>query len=206
MNNKILSVDSLSVGLSTDFFCFSNHTLFNDNIFLAEFANDNLLSRGLGTTLFFAYMWEGFFMTDMQKERITFLRGSGESYAKIAAALYISENTVKSFCRRNNIGGGLPATNTTENLNQTYCKQCGNIVAQTPKRKTKIFCSLPCRMAWWKAHPENVNQKAVYSFSCPHCNKEFSAYGNKGRKFCSHAGYIASRFGNDTIKAGAGIE
>jgi hypothetical protein len=50
-------------------------------------------------------------------------------------------------------------------------------------------------MEWWKAHPEQINQKAVYYFSCPYCNKDFTAYGNRTRRFCSHACYINSRFG-----------
>jgi len=44
-------------------------------------------------------------MKYLQKEQITQMRSEGFSYAKIAAALGISENTVKSFCRRNNLGG-----------------------------------------------------------------------------------------------------
>ena len=43
-------------------------------------------------------------MTAAQKQRVEFLRAKGESYAAIADDLGISENTVKSYCRRNNIG------------------------------------------------------------------------------------------------------
>ena len=43
-------------------------------------------------------------MTTAQKQRIEYLRGKGDSYAAIAADLGISENTIKSYCRRNNIG------------------------------------------------------------------------------------------------------
>ena len=42
-------------------------------------------------------------MTDAQKENIRYLRGEGLGYRAIAARLGISENTVKSFCRRNNL-------------------------------------------------------------------------------------------------------
>ena len=41
-------------------------------------------------------------MNTSQKQRIEFLRDKGESYASIADDLGISENTVKSYCRRNN--------------------------------------------------------------------------------------------------------
>lgn len=43
-------------------------------------------------------------MTTAQKQQIEFLRGKGASYVFIAVVLGISENTVKSYCRRNNIG------------------------------------------------------------------------------------------------------
>ena len=42
---------------------------------------------------------------------------------------------------------------------------------------------------------DKVNRKANYEFICPHCKKPFSAYGNKNRKYCSHACYIEDRFG-----------
>ncbi len=51
-----------------------------------------------------------------------------------------------------------------------------------------------CRTVWWNSHPEAVNRKAVYSFTCAHCGKPFTAYGNAGRKYCSHACYIADRY------------
>lgn len=44
-------------------------------------------------------------MTDAQKENIRYLRGEGLGYRAIAARLGISENTVKSFCRRNDLTG-----------------------------------------------------------------------------------------------------
>jgi hypothetical protein len=77
------------------------------------------------------------------------------------------------------------------------CKQCGKLIKIIPKRKPKIFCSDECRAEWWNTHPENVQRKAVYHFTCAHCGKPFTAYGNKGRKYCCHQCYIADRFGGD---------
>ena len=145
-------------------------------------------------------------MTALQKENIKLMRGKGESYSRIAATLGVSENTVKSFCRRNNLGGvkAVPVP-MPETANQSFCKQCGKEIVQNPGRKTKMFCTYLCRMDWWKSHPETVSRKAVYSFSCPYCKTEFTAYGNKSRKFCSHACYIKARFGNNG-KVGASNE
>lgn len=42
---------------------------------------------------------------------------------------------------------------------------------------------------------EEVNRKANYSCTCAFCGKQFTSYGNKHRKYCSHACYINDRFG-----------
>ena len=129
-------------------------------------------------------------MNTAQKQRIEFLRGKGESYVAIAYDLGISENTVKSYCRRNSIGIAIKqehfvATNT--------CANCGCPLAHKPGSKRKRFCSDQCRMTWWKAHPESVNRKAVYRFVCPTCGESFEAYGNANRKYCSRACFGAAR-------------
>jgi endogenous inhibitor of DNA gyrase (YacG/DUF329 family) len=133
-------------------------------------------------------------MTVLQKEHITQMRTRGDSYSKIAVALSISENTVKSFCRRNNLTGNLsikPAKPTDEGK---YCKQCGKEIQQEPKKKQRKFCSDECRIIWWTANPEKLNKKANYEFVCAYCGAKFTAYGNKGRKYCTHACYVEERF------------
>lgn len=42
-------------------------------------------------------------MTDKQKQKIIALRRDGAGYGRIAAAVGISINTVKSFCRRHSL-------------------------------------------------------------------------------------------------------
>ncbi len=77
-------------------------------------------------------------MNTAQKERIEYLRGKGDSYAAIAADLGMSENTVKSYCRRNNIGvtikQELPVATDT-------CANCEIPLRHTPGSKQKRFCS-----------------------------------------------------------------
>ncbi len=124
-------------------------------------------------------------MTDEQKQRLILLRRSGDGYGQIAAALGISINTVKSFCRRHGL--------TTETKGSA-CEQCGKAVEQTLGRKRKRFCCDVCRNKWWNSHLELVLRKAVYSFNCLSCGREFAVYGNSHRKFCSHECYIAYRF------------
>lgn len=125
-------------------------------------------------------------MTDEQKKQIIALRRNGAGYGNIASQLGISINTVKSFCRRHSLAA--PPTD-------SLCEQCGRPIAQNPRRKRKRFCCDACRNKWWNSHLDLVKRKAVYIFTCPTCGKEFTVYGNSHRKFCSHACYIAYRFG-----------
>lgn len=133
-------------------------------------------------------------MNSLQKDRISLLRTNGESYNRIANALGLSVNTVKSYCRRNNISCNAPIVTPITYIDQAFCRQCGNVLPQTPHKKTLKFCSDECRVKWWNAHPDKVNKKAIYSFTCVHCEKSFTAYGNSSRKYCSHECYISDRF------------
>ena len=126
-------------------------------------------------------------MTNQQKEKIKALRSQGISYVKIAEMLGISDNTVRSFCRRSSLG--------KETKNTVACKHCGKLIKIIPKQKPRKFCSDSCRTAWWNSHPDCVERNAVYAYTCAHCGKPFTAYGNKKRKYCSHQCYIADRYG-----------
>ena len=129
-------------------------------------------------------------MTDREKEKIRFWRGEGIGYGTIAERLGISENTVKSFCRRNQLAG------VAAKAQMHICRHCGKPLEPLPKRKERKFCSEACRRAWWKEHPELVHRQAFYLLECAHCGKEYKSYGNQKRKYCSHACYIAARFGD----------
>ena len=91
-------------------------------------------------------------MTDAQKEQVRYLRCEGLGYGAIATRLGISEHTVKSFCRRNNLTG------VASKEPVVVCRNCGRPLPQYPKRKQRKFCSEACRRAWWKLH-ENRNKK-----------------------------------------------
>ncbi len=131
-------------------------------------------------------------MTDEQIKRITELREQGVGYGKIAQILDISLNTVKSFCQRNNLGGmRFP----TANADIHFCKFCGKEVPQTSGRKLKKYCDDKCRLAYWNSHQDKVERKAIYEYTCPHCGKPFTAYGNAKRRYCSRICYFSACFG-----------
>ena len=130
-------------------------------------------------------------MTEIQKEQITTLRLQGMGYMKIGKMLGISNDTVRSFCRRNGLSG-------ETGKDAVLCKQCGKVIKIIPKQKPKKFCSDKCRTLWWNSHLECVERKAVYSYTCACCGKPFTAYGNKSRRYCSHKCYITDRFGGES--------
>lgn len=132
-------------------------------------------------------------MTDLQKEKITALRKEGYGYATIANSVGLKKDTVVAFCRKAGLTG-VKAENTRISVDTDFCMNCGAVLHQLPGRKRVKFCSDKCRQTWWNSHPDKVNRKAVYSFTCPHCGKPFTAYGNAGRKYCGHECYIADRF------------
>lgn len=131
-------------------------------------------------------------MTTEQKEIITRLRKDGQGYTAIANTVGIPKETVKSFCRRSNLGGSSSLPN--RNAERNKCPQCGQKIEQKTGTKPRRFCSPECRQSWWNSHPEEVGRKAVYEFVCAGCGKPFSSYGNSHRKYCSHECYIAARF------------
>ncbi len=146
-------------------------------------------------------------MTSEQKRMIDDLRLQGIGYKKIASELGISENTVKSYCRRSpevkkpvsvedkpKQPTAMKQPEYEGNTEIKLCRWCGKPVAQNPGRKEKKFCSDVCRTLWWNKNKFKVSRKTTHTFLCPTCGEEFSVYGNSKRKYCSHACYIAGRF------------
>lgn len=122
------------------------------------------------------------------RQRVVELRRRSWSYGQIASEVGLSRNSVKSICRRAAIVIDQPGE-------QPAAECCDHCREPLPERgRGRRFCSTTCRLAWWHAHPERLNRKAVYTFTCHHCGTRFSAYGNNRRKYCTHACYIRDRF------------
>lgn len=129
-------------------------------------------------------------MTHDEKKQIAALRGRGVSYTDIASQLGLSRDTVKSYCHRNSI----VVSEQTASSETDCCEFCGKHLSQTQGKKKKRFCSRECCLNWWHSHPDRLSKKAVYEFKCACCGKDFTAYGNSTRKYCSHECYINARF------------
>lgn len=130
-------------------------------------------------------------MTNHQKDQITTLRSQGYGYKKIGQLMGLSVNTIKTYCKRNALGGAAANQSySTENA----CKCCGATLMQSPGRKRRVFCSDACRTKWWNAHPELVKHRGDRQVICGRCGKPFGVNKNSTRKYCSHDCYIADRF------------
>jgi uncharacterized OB-fold protein len=76
------------------------------------------------------------------------------------------------------------------------CLFCGKEYEnKSAKRRPRKYCSEECRRAYWSEHPElkNKNDKAFYGYNCEQCGVEFTAYGNKSRRYCSKECSLASQ-------------
>lgn len=128
-------------------------------------------------------------MTNEQKDKIAEMRRQGCTYANIAEKLSVSENTIKTYCRRTRL--------TNEKISETLvCKQCGHPIEVKDKHKARQFCSDKCRAAWWYAN-RGGKSRTEYHLTCTNCGQPFVSAGNKARKYCSHQCYIGARFGGD---------
>jgi len=127
-------------------------------------------------------------MTSTQRDHLRGLRQAGKSYGQIAEALALSENTVKSFCRRE----GILAVPESGDL----CPRCGKPMAPTTRGTRRRFCSDTCRYAWNFAH-RVLGEKNAVSKRCACCGKSFFSYPSSGRKYCSRACYMRDRYGKE---------
>ena len=138
-------------------------------------------------------------MTQDQKERIKELRLEGLGYQAIARIVGLSRDSVRRFCKCNSLAGHgcVVALNIAEKKQENLlCLHCEKPLVQQLKGATRKFCSDLCRRSWWTEHQELRNQKerAIYNYTCKYCSKDFSAYGNRNRKYCSHSCYIKHRY------------
>ena len=140
-------------------------------------------------------------MTDAEKNLIDHCRQQGKGCTEIARLLNLSVNTVKSYLRRNRTEtapGAVPQEEQPRvpGADNGCCLQCGAVLLKKPHRRAKRFCSDACRLAWWHAHREDAANAGART--CPACGKIFVT--DRDQKYCSHACYIAQRFGRMETK------
>jgi len=143
-----------------------------------------------------------------QEKRILELRQKGYGYKSIVTILGIKRDTVRSLCKKYGLQGylGLGLSKESEpqirEKNQyTHCIHCGkeiNIQNRYRRGRKSKFCSDRCRRMWWYENQDKKERRetAWYHFVCFYCGKDFKAYGNKNRKFCSCKCTVDYRYGS----------
>lgn len=123
-------------------------------------------------------------MTENQQEKIKSLRQAGLGYKKIAAAMSLSENTVKSYCRRHDF----------EQLSvRNHCRECGAPLSDTKGHRQRVFCSDKCRKQYWNRHQDEIKRRTAIKIVCPICHNAFYDYAGRHRKFCGRKCYALAR-------------
>ena len=117
-------------------------------------------------------------MTENQRNKIFFFFLQGLGYGEISSQLSISKNTVKLFCKSNNLG---------ENV--LFCKGCGEAFEKNTIGRPAHFCSVKRYKKWWV----NTHQRTVYEKECPVCYQLFRAVSKKSQIYCSTGCYHLSR-------------
>lgn len=121
-----------------------------------------------------------------QRHAMISLRQSGMGYKAIASLLGFHRDQVRAITTTVTVTGNLDET-------LPRCRWCGEPISLKRRGRPASFCCEDHRRAWWACHPEFKQQSAVYHFTCAGCGKPFVAYGNRGRKYCSQACYVAHR-------------
>ena len=138
-------------------------------------------------------------MTDYERQEIYKLRKEGLGYKAIGTILGITRDSVRSFCKRNNLDGNRKVVGLNIGVmeeKELLCLNCGSLMKIKDKGRPRKYCSDECRRTWWKNNKDKRTESevATYKYKCLYCKREFSIYGNKKRKFCSHDCYIKYRF------------
>ncbi len=133
-------------------------------------------------------------MTEEQERQITDLRNAGMGYTAIANRLDLTKIEIRAFCKSYGLMDRVQRRAEVPKTVPGCCKNCGKKLKNTTGNKKRLFCSDRCRMDWWNAHPDQVQRKAYYTFTCAFCGDEFTSYGNRNRKYCCHECYIYDRY------------
>jgi len=138
-------------------------------------------------------------VTVLQEEQIKLLRAQGAGYRQIANRLNLPRDAVRYYCKANNLNGHREAAKANIQCVMTddsVCSCCGKRLIQPKTGRKRRFCCEACRRKWWNQNRDKIREspEAIYGFTCKRCGKEFTAYGNSHRQYCSHECYLSDRF------------
>lgn len=88
-------------------------------------------------------------------EQIKLMRAENYPYSFIAKELDLSENTVKSLCRRNGFMAAGPRKTKSEKESAIFCQYCHKPLTGNHHAGI-MFCSDSCRTKWHREHRKIV--------------------------------------------------
>ena len=114
--------------------------------------------------------------TDLKNLIVTY-RSNGLSYADIAEKL----GTTAEYARTVYSRASKTASKNDSHKPNGFCKLCGKPLDLSGNRRNRLFCDDKCRSQYY-------NQKNLHTpfiCVCKRCGREFVAYGNPNKHFCS---------------------
>jgi len=134
-------------------------------------------------------------MSEQEKQYIVKQRTLGKSFVQIGRELGRGESSVRYAFRHIMdkepkadeiipavvLGAGTPTT--------PKCKYCGRNFEKSAQGGKQLFCSARCRNAWGNEQKRRV----PYGRVCEQCGREFTAFGNPHKRFCSRKCFADSQ-------------
>ena len=138
-------------------------------------------------------------MTDAQARQIQEMRMKGSGYKAIGAAIGLSRDIVRNYCKKHNLAGYAAVVSKNMKLmvdGKEVCHFCGNAITQPRdwKAETLLLRKMQEGMVEGAPGGNEKSEFASYELTCQHCGKTFISYGNRNRKYCSRECYIQYRF------------
>ena len=118
-------------------------------------------------------------MSLSRKDLIIAYRNEGLSYREIAEKTQTSESYCRNICFRANRVKTKKQHDSEPEMG--LCIYCGKLLVNTDGAKPKKFCSDKCRYDYFNFEKKHK----AYIRTCENCKKEFVAYGNRHKRFCS---------------------
>lgn len=140
-------------------------------------------------------------MTEEQKKKVQEYRAEGLGYQAIANLIGASKDSVRYFCRTNDLAGKKSDKKTRINKKGIFCLYCNKPIVQTEGKRLKQFCSDKCRISWWNQERKDQKHhgKGQTKKKCKCCGKSFYSYRSQNKKYCSTSCYMADRFQGEKI-------
>lgn len=134
-------------------------------------------------------------MSEQEKQYIVKQRAMGKSFVQIGRELGRGESSVRYVFNHimdeeTKADEVIPTAFLGTGTSGTpKCRYCGREFMRPAMGGKQLFCSARCRNAWGNEQ----KRRTPYSRVCEQCGREFTAFGNPHKRFCSRKCFADSR-------------